>query len=424
MRTLRGVLAAIAVATTMAACDPLDRQYFQSGIGTELYTPDLAAITQLQDVYLGELCRQSLPTLSSASVATCSNSWNLIVEAGMNDIDQRCDAYLSWLNDKRRTNAAVIKQLGDMAWATQNIMNITGASANPITIVGTAFGLATNTFTNVNSRLLFEVDRTTVQTLVLNRRNDYRKSMAQIDVSSRPAAVHALRSYLTICTPFAIETDINATVTIFQQGGAKGNSKPLVDPGTVAPRRADKPIIVTPPPRQPAPGTKGLVEPVVIGFERAKAIQRILCVPDNGDMSAPATRSALVDLKAALYFPRKSAAISSDKIEDEDQLVEVEKAVHAISSCSAERLAGPFEAGIFARLRPETIRTRIKKSLELAGGTAPGELVSPGTLTRGESIRAAVAQLRTLYKAKFGLQEGTSIDEATWSQIVNDNRVQ
>lgn len=423
MRRLFGLVAAIGCAGAVVGCDPLDRQYFQSGIGTDLYTPDIAAITQLQDVYLGELCRQSLPTFSSAQVGQCSNSWDLIVEAGMNDIDQRCDAYLSWLNDKRRTNAAVIKQFGDMAWATQNIMNIAGVSADPITIVGTAFGLATNTFTNVNSRLLFEVDRTTVQTLVLNRRNDYRKSMGQIHIASRPAAVHALRSYLTICTPFAIETDINATVTIFQQGGAKGNSKPLVDPGTVVPRRADRPIVVTPPPKRPAPGAQGAFEET-IGLERARAIQRTMCVPDTGDLAGSATRGAIVDLKAALFFPRKSAAISSNKIENEDQLAEIEKAVVAIPSCVNERLAGPFEVGLFTRFRADVVRARIKRSIEMAGGTAPPELVNPGNLTRGDSIRAAVTQLRSLYKAKFGLPEGTSIDEATWSRIFQDNVVQ
>jgi hypothetical protein len=93
-------------------------------------------------------------------------------------------------------------------------MRVAGVGANPITLAGLAFGLASNTFTNVNSRLLLEVDKTTVQTLVLRRRNDYRTGLQLVSIENRPAAVHALRSYLNICTP-----------------DRKG---PLVNPATVA----------------------------------------------------------------------------------------------------------------------------------------------------------------------------------------------
>ena len=107
-------------------------------------------------------------------------------------------------------------------------MRVTGASANPITLAGLAFGLAANTFTNINSRLLLEVDKTTVQTLVLRRRSDYRLQLQNIRVDSRPATIHALRSYLSICTPFTIETDINSTITVFQVGGPGALDRPAL----------------------------------------------------------------------------------------------------------------------------------------------------------------------------------------------------
>ena len=152
----------------------------------------------------------------------------------MNDIDRRCDSYLAWLDDRRRTNNAVLKELGDITVASQAIMRVAGVGANPITLAGLAFGLAANTFTNVNSRLLLEVDKTTVQTLVLRRRDDYRLELQRIRIDTRPAAVHALRSYLNICTPFTIETDINTTVTVFQVGGAAAlNRPPLINAETV-----------------------------------------------------------------------------------------------------------------------------------------------------------------------------------------------
>ena len=122
-------------------------------------------------------------------------------------------------------------------------MALSGVGADPITMAGLAFGFAANTFTNINSRLLLEVDKTTVQTLVLRRRSDYRLQLQSVRVQNKPAVVHALRSYLNICTPFTIETDINSTITVFQQVGAGGLDRrgPLVSPETVGTRVAAAP---------------------------------------------------------------------------------------------------------------------------------------------------------------------------------------
>src|SRR4051812_3342887 len=207
-----GILASCLLALLVAGCDTTDSRYFRYGIGTDLYSADIVEITQLQDVYLTELCRQALPTLSAGEGQCLPGvssplGWNLIVQAGLNDVDRRCDAYLAWLDDRRRTNGAVLKELGDIAVASQAIMRVAGVGADPITLAGLAFGLASNTFTNVNSRLLLEVDKTTVQTLVLRRRDDYRLQLRNLQFDNRPAAIHALRQYLTICTPYMIETD-------------------------------------------------------------------------------------------------------------------------------------------------------------------------------------------------------------------------
>jgi hypothetical protein len=241
MRACGLFVVSVVLALVLAGCDPTtDSHYFRFGIGTDLYSSDIARETQYQDVYLAELCRQALPVLVSAEnqcLATIPdpNAWNLIVAAGMNDIDRRCDAYLAWLDDRRRTNGALLKELGDVTVASQAIMRTAHVGADPITLAGLAFGLASNTFTNINSRLLLEVDKTTVETLVIRRRNEFRVDVNGKTIGDRPTAVHALRLYLTICTPFAIETDINSTVTIFQQAGVQGLQAkgPLVNADTI-----------------------------------------------------------------------------------------------------------------------------------------------------------------------------------------------
>lgn len=251
MRSAYIVAACVGLALLVGGCDPNDRTYFRYGIGTDLYSADIVETTQYQDIYLTELCRQALPLVSTAE-SMCLNStlgqneWDLVVQAGLNDIDRRCDSYMAWLDDRRRTDSAVLKELGDVTVASQAIMRVAGVSANPITLAGLAFGLAANTFINVNSRLLLEVDKTTVQTLVLRRRGDYRLQLQDVRIVNRPAVIHVLRSYLTICTPFTIETDINSTITVFQQVGSAGLDRrgPLVSPVTVgAPLRAAQTIV-------------------------------------------------------------------------------------------------------------------------------------------------------------------------------------
>ncbi|MCG6207415.1 hypothetical protein LPW26_22435 [Rhodopseudomonas sp. HC1] len=310
MRGVLNLILGLLAALGLAGCDTTDSRYFRYGIGTNLYSDDIVQTTQFQDVYLTELCRQAMPVVSTneaqcVGLAPTPPTWNLIVQAGMNDVDRRCDSYLAWLDDRRRTNSAVLKELGDAAVAAQGIMRVTGVGANPITLAGLAFGFAANTFTNVNSRLLLEVDKTTVQTLVLRRRDQFRFDMARKVITDRPTAVYALRQYLTICTPFAIETEINTTVTVFQQaGGAVLDRTPaLINSETVALRTTAPytPDTRVDGPRQtgeikPADIYKGYLEsfnPKADSMSYVEGVLAALCVPKS-DYLKPAQVTARI----------------------------------------------------------------------------------------------------------------------------------
>jgi hypothetical protein len=138
----------------------------------------------------------------------------------MNDVDQRCDAYLAWLDEKKRSREPILKQLAAMGAATAGILQAVDSGPKSLALAGIAFGLAAETFTNINSRLLQEVDHTTVQTTVLNNQQIYRDKVLGEIVDNRPAAIYLLRGYLRICMPFSIEMDINNTVTVFHRSGA------------------------------------------------------------------------------------------------------------------------------------------------------------------------------------------------------------
>ncbi|MDA9500653.1 hypothetical protein XI05_24890 [Bradyrhizobium sp. CCBAU 11357] len=242
MRSVWGIVAFVCLGLALAGCDPNDRTYFRDGIGTQLYTADTASAAELQNIYLDYLCRQANSYVgpdvpSCAQQAIPANYWPIIVQAGLNDIDARCDSYLAWLDAKRRENAAVLAEIGAVRFAVDALTNpnVTGVSAVGLAAISAAFGLANDTVKNLNS-LLLQVDHTTVQSVVLVNRRKFREDLLGLAISNKPIAVHALRSYLTICMPMTISANINSTVTVFEQAGAAaaGRRQPLVSTSTIA----------------------------------------------------------------------------------------------------------------------------------------------------------------------------------------------
>ena len=330
MRTAFAILAAMAV----AACDPFkENQLVEHGIGTNLVADDIRTETDRLEEYLDHLCRQAGmadirgqgagPDRACRMDAYGDAAYTLLVKAGFNDIDRRCDSYLAWLNARRRGNTAVLKQIGQTAAATQAIMRITGSSGTPITLAGLAFGLAADTFTNYYSRLILEVEKSTVEVLVHQKRLQYREQLAQSGklISFLPDAVHVLREYLLICTPHYIENKVNQRTrdSIAGHTPVDRNDSDQVRRSLSGaalrnsiPRSARDPLPPTRPGgSRPTPGQPGLppkssfitgaiteIEKS-IGVETGKSLQRKLCVATaTGDFGSE-TRRAIALAKSA-----------------------------------------------------------------------------------------------------------------------------
>jgi len=393
MRSVWGIVAVcVALALLLGGCDTTDTRYFRYGIGTDLYSEDIVQTTQLQDLYLTELCRQALPLVSTAEVQCInatpnSNAWNLIVQAGLNDVDRRCDSYLAWLDDRRRTNSAVLKELGDVTVASQAIMRVTGAGANPITLAGLAFGLAANTFTNVNSRLLLEVDKTTVQTLVLRRREAYRVQLQGIAIDSRPAAIHALRSYLTICTPYTIETDINSTVTVFQVGGAAAlNRPPLINADTV---RATTFVRA----REPMP-ERHFPKREDVGKAFITSVQVALCVPTANGTADETTLAAIRSYLQAIPKPVPDPLDPTSP----DVRPHLQKAVSEVGECNTLGFKNAFEVGRYG-IAPSGAQksiTRLQKKMADFLVLLKSTVTVQPTGKFDAQTRAAISEIRKL----------------------------
>jgi len=216
---------------SVTGCSSLDVIYIREGIGSNLYSSDLPDASYLQDVYVGEICRQAgLRVLRQGDVLLCDevgmrpSEWATFVQAGMNDIDRRCDAYLTWLDDKRRSREPVLSEIATTSATTAAILGLTGVGATPIAIVGAAFGFAKESFINFQSRLLTYIDQAVVQSVVLSNQSTYRTNVIAQSINNRPAAIYLLRGYLRLCMPMSIEMHINNTMTVFQRGGAQALS--------------------------------------------------------------------------------------------------------------------------------------------------------------------------------------------------------
>ena len=211
MRTVASVMACVIVALALAGCDPVtERRYVTEGAGVDLYTADRANQVELQNRYVDFICAQAGPN--------CGGSWAAFVQAGMNDIDQRCDAFLTWLDARRRDKEPVLNELTAIGAATHTIMTVTGSSAGSLDIVTAAMALAAATYSNWNSRLLLSLNQSTVQDTVYANQGKFRDKIKDYTIDNRPYAIYLLRNYLRLCMPTTIEANINTSATLVQLG--------------------------------------------------------------------------------------------------------------------------------------------------------------------------------------------------------------
>lgn len=394
MRCKSAIVAAVGLALLATGCNITESTYLRAGVGTEVATTDIISVTNIQEIYFGEICRQAGLSVRQAAdgVLLCDEAsmlpgaWSVFVQAGMNDIDRRCDAYLAWLDDRRRWREPILKQINTTAAATAAIMGLTGVGATPIAIVGAAFGFASDTFVNITGRLVTEVNQSTVQSLVLVRQNDYRAGIAQKAIANRPAALYALRSYLRICMPMTIETEINTTVT-------------AVERNDIAPRRMITPATVTgavitssraPLPRDFRPSDQAIRE------RRSAALDLALCVNLTGQTQASAIRDFLL---GARRDPQSSPTSF------------LNQAVSVVGDCATSAYLNAFEVGRYA-VADANVRARDLADLRQALGDQLGRQVP--TTNDLSQLRPLIREVRQ----KLGFPPGKGeIDLALLRQL-------
>jgi hypothetical protein len=230
MRGTGIVAGCVSLALLVGGCDPAtDRRYVNEGAGVDLYTADRAAQIELLKEYESFLCAQI------QAGPLCDGNWTTFVQAGMNDIDLRCDGFLTWLDARRRDREPIIAEISAINTAVHAVMTVTGSNPRSLDIVTAAFGLASASYANWNSRLLISANQSTVQEVVYTSQGDFRDKIKNYRVPDRPAAIYLLRNYLRLCMPITIEASINTSTTLVQRGVPTGGQANLVVKNTTPP---------------------------------------------------------------------------------------------------------------------------------------------------------------------------------------------
>jgi hypothetical protein len=416
MRGAGIVAGCIGLALLVSGCDPTrDSRYLREGIGTDLYWDGLPAATQLQDIYLANICAQAIsPTARSVDSVSCDGlslrprDWGLLVQAGMNDIDLRCDAYLGWLYDRKSSKEPFLKELASIGGAAAGILKATDAGATPIALTAIAFGLAAETFTNIDLRLVNAVDYTTVDSLVRDNRTQFRRNNIDLVIDNRPAAIYVLRNYLSICVPDSIEMSINNTVTVYHRAGPDALRVPPIGlrmaPATSATSAAVRGAVIADVRKPLQSGgfrPKG-VDPDKLFFNQVDAA---LCVRQTGQSRDLAIRDFLAGQRQ-LQDPTVSSVTITAKFR-----VRLDRAREQVPSCEKAGYLNAFEVGrygVFASSVAPGVRSADISALQRA-------LKVPETGNLDEATRKAIAAARVQRNIKPSL--GGQIDIEFLSKV-------
>lgn len=184
----------------------------------EFVPSEIMLSTNDQDVILSQLMRRA----GLAGNAPSAGDWDRIIAAGIEYSDLKCQAYLNALARLEHQKKTSVAQIGLISTAAAGIMQAAKAAAKDIAMVAIALGLTSSTIENLGGNLLYDVETSSVHTIVESLQANYRDAIPRGYIS-RPAAVSVIRGYAVLCTPVRIEAEINHAIKNAQPKVALGD---------------------------------------------------------------------------------------------------------------------------------------------------------------------------------------------------------
>lgn len=247
--------------------------------------------------------------------------WSLVLRAGLQLVDGRCDQYLDALFRFNREQRAGRQELTAATAATAGIMGLTGAPGRAIAVVATALGLASTLFDATVGSVLFQIEPSALRNVVLQGRQLYIEQLASRTdnlrtVDNRPDMMLALQGYLTQCSPAAIEANVNnaangSPFAVTRPGLSFDKREAAIGTGTPAVglvgrafrlsenrMRAPAPL----PPRRAGEAAQRLPGADQLSRYERRDVQAALGLPPTEDMGAPggATSRAIEQFQRAM----------------------------------------------------------------------------------------------------------------------------
>ncbi len=214
-------VAVVFLAALLSGCvglrpDPMLR----TGPGFDFNSEEVKTFRENQDKVLAELYVSA--GLAKNAQPSGADDWAKVIRAGMDYADQRCEAYMNALFRLNRDKNTAVSQLGLLGTATAGILAAASAAAKEVAATAILFGLGASTIENYSSNLLYEMEPSSVRSLVRGLQLGYRENLPA-SYSTRPAAVSVIRSYATLCTPANIEAEVNLAVKKSRPDASRGD---------------------------------------------------------------------------------------------------------------------------------------------------------------------------------------------------------
>lgn len=220
-RTLVLLATIVALVSGCAASGRVDLA--KQGPGTDPNPTEMTDFRTAQDKLLIELIAAATPPTTAASAPatrvtggvvithTGGVTWDQVIRVGMDYADRRCEDYLHALYRLDRDRKTAVAQTGLLGSATAGVQAALGMAAKEVAIVAILFGLGASTIDNVAGNLLYQLEPSSVRTLVNAQQLHFRDTLRD-GYLDRPAAMNVLRRYALLCVPANIESEVNLAV--------------------------------------------------------------------------------------------------------------------------------------------------------------------------------------------------------------------
>jgi hypothetical protein len=216
-----GAVALVFLAALLSGCvglrpDPMLR----TGPGVDFDSKEVQAFRENQDQVLAELYVSA--GLAKNAPPSGAEDWGKVISAGMDYADQRCEAYMNALFRLNRDKNTAVSQLGLVGTATAGILAAASAAAKEVAVTAILFGLGASSIENYSSNLLYDLEPSSVRSLVRGLQLGYRENLPTT-YSTRPAAISVIRGYAVLCMPANIEAEVNLAVKKAKPDASRGN---------------------------------------------------------------------------------------------------------------------------------------------------------------------------------------------------------